>query len=51
MVMIVAPATLYTLWNMIPWFIIKQKQQNSSHANPYCFAAEQWFHGIAMYVK
>ena len=48
MVTIVARATLYNLWNMVPWFIIKQTQTETAKfitcQPPYYFAGE-WFHG------
>ena len=44
----VARAALYMLWNMVPWFIIKQMRTETAKLitcrPPYCFA-EQWFHG------
>ena len=46
---IVARASLYNLWNMLPWFIIKQTQTEMAKLitcqPPYSFARE-WFHGL-----
>ena len=48
MVSIVARAALYNLWNMVPWFIIKQTRTEIAKLitcrPPYSLARE-WFHG------
>ena len=44
-VMIVTHAALYNLWNMVPWFIIKQTQTKIHRMPTHLqFFAQEWFH-------